>query len=72
MWCLLEMIVGQIVAAISAALLALPIIFNFHRSPEYELPALAGIIGLMANRAAPGVIEMLNGRLLKKLKGEDG
>lgn len=69
-WCFLEMLVAQIVASIASALLAPWIIFSFHRSPEYELPALSGIIGLVANRTAPTVIEVVNGNLLKRLKGE--
>lgn len=69
-WCFLEFLVAQIVATISAAVLAPWVIFSFHRSPEHEISALSGIIGLVANRAAPGVIDVLNGRLLKKLKGD--
>lgn len=69
-WCLLEFIIAQLVASISAAVLAPWVIFSFHRNPEHEISALSGIIGLVANRAAPGVIDVLNGRLLKKLKGD--
>lgn len=67
-WCALEGVIALATGTIAAAALT-PWAQHLTRLVEpRDLPAVAGMIGLLANPLAPGLIDAVSGRILRRIR----
>lgn len=72
--CIMEFVVAMVIGGLAAEISA-PYLSAFLRQTEpHQVRAIAGVVGLVANRAAPGLINILSARpmlqaILKSLGG---
>ena len=68
--CLLVFVMAMLVGTVAAGSFGPFVLVFIHLSGEAQNRAVASTIGLLANRASPLIVDALNGRLLRMIRGE--
>lgn len=69
--CIVDGMIALVIGPFAAEAVGPWVAHLVHDESLRELRAISAVIGLLANPAAPGVVEALSGRLLRRLKGTE-
>lgn len=69
--CLVDAVFAMIIGIVAAASLEPWIAHKLGDESMRQLRAISTVLGLLANPMAPGVVDALSGRLLRRLRGTE-